>query len=202
MSAQEIKDYIIKRIKEMKKRGEKIKLYSSKGLKGEISRKFRIKESTAGYHIWKTLRNFSSEVDAEVYNEEIEDAENELISGMFTLEEELERQLVNNIEIIEPGLILKGRQKKLDGGIVDILAEDSKSNIVVIELKAGNADTKAVAQVLNYMGILLKKYPRDKLRAIIVAHDFDETVINISKAMPMITLKKYDIKIEIKDVTP
>ena len=77
----------------------------------------------------------------------------------FSLERDLERHLVADLDQLEPGLHLyadenaSGRQ--LDTGEVgrlDILAVDEDDRLVVVELKAGTADDAVCGQLLRYLG--------------------------------------------------
>ena len=70
------------------------------------------------------------------------------------LERDLQIALRSKIEQLEPGLTVidKGAERSVDSGRLDITAQDSSGTTVVIELKAGVAGQKAVAQILSYMG--------------------------------------------------
>lgn len=132
--------------------------------------------------------------------EEIEEREEELAKGGFALEDELEREIVQNVGLIERGLVLKSRQYKTDAGIVDLLAEDSMGNVVVIELKAGDAEEKALVQLLRYMAAIKKYTLNREVRGIIVAHSFSDETRLAASMIPNIKLKTYRIRIEISDV--
>ena len=65
----------------------------------------------------------------------------------------MEANWVASLHQLEAGLTLRDQQ--LDTGIVgrlDLLAVDKEAAFVVIELKAGRADDRAVAQTMRYMG--------------------------------------------------
>jgi len=84
----------------------------------------------------------------------------ELIKGAFTLETELEKQILLNLEAIEAGLRLKGRQYRTGGGVIDILAEDKNGDLVIIELKSGDADIEVLGQILKYMTSVRRESPQ------------------------------------------
>jgi hypothetical protein len=72
----------------------------------------------------------------------------------FGLERDLQAALRANIAQLERGLkiIDGGKERATDAGRIDITAVDLSGNIVVIELKAGAASPRAIAQVLAYIG--------------------------------------------------
>ena len=62
----------------------------------------------------------------------------------------LEDLLVQNPEMLEPGLKLVGRQTPTQTGWLDLLAVDRDGRLVVYELKRGTLAREAVTQVLDY----------------------------------------------------
>ena len=66
----------------------------------------------------------------------------------------LERTLVNNPELLLPGLKLVGRQTQTEGGPLDLLGVDDDGKLVVFELKKGTLTREAVAQVIDYTSYL------------------------------------------------
>ncbi len=126
----------------------------------------------------------------------------ELIKGAFTLETELEKQILLNLEAIEAGLRLKGRQYRTGGGVIDILAEDKNGDLVIIELKSGDADIEVLGQILKYMTSVRRESPQKNLRGIIIAHEFDDLLIDSVKSFlgNIIKLMQYELKIELREV--
>ena len=130
-------------------------------------------------------------------------------TGMsLSLERDMERSLIANLEQLEPGLKLyksKGiAGHQVDTGVVgrlDILAIDNQGNYVVIELKAGEADDKVCGQILRYMGWVKRELANGKsVRGIIVASDFHKRVKYAVEAMPNVTLKRYEVHFVFIDV--
>ena len=74
------------------------------------------------------------------------------ISGSgISLEERLEDWLAADVSMLDPGLLVIGRQVRTDhGGIIDLLCLDSAGDCVVVELKKGHTPREVVAQVLDY----------------------------------------------------
>src|SRR3990172_3550345 len=72
----------------------------------------------------------------------------------LSLERDLEDYLEGNLHVIESGLklytegTLKGRQFGTDVSRIDLLAQDAAGNLVVIELKAGEAGRGGLGKIL------------------------------------------------------
>lgn len=111
------------------------------------------------------------------------------------LERDMQRALRNCIEDLEPGLVLidEGVERAVTSGFIDILARDTAGCLVVIELKAGKADSRVIGQTLGYMGDLQEEEPEARLRGIIVAHDFDTRSRSAARAVPNLSLRRYAI---------
>lgn len=142
-------------------------------------------------------------IDAVVAEEEDDlDGANSGIS--LSLERDLEAALVSNLEQLEPGLRLYDRDGitgyQFDAGVVgrlDILAIDASSNYVVVELKAGEADERACAQILRYMGWVKRELAEGgSVRGIIVAHRFHERAYYVVEATPSFSLMRYEVHFE------
>lgn len=66
-------------------------------------------------------------------------------------EMDIEDILAEKIEIIDPGLMVIGRQVTTNsGGRIDILALDVEGNTIIIELKRDKTPRDVIAQVLDY----------------------------------------------------
>jgi hypothetical protein len=124
-----------------------------------------------------------------------------------SLERDLETSLLTDLGQLEPGLKLLEAEGingcQLDTGVVgrlDILATDSEDAHVVIELKAGEADEKACAQLLRYMGWVRRELAKGKVvRGILVANAFHERARYAAEAMPNVALKRYQVRSEFSD---
>jgi hypothetical protein len=75
----------------------------------------------------------------------------------LSLERDLQEYLSRDLNQLEPGLRLftdeglTGREVSTETGKIDILAKDSKNDLVVIELKASKASYGMLGQILSYM---------------------------------------------------
>ena len=84
--------------------------------------------------------------------EVISDRELQEIPGNeINLEERLEDWLASDISVLDPDLLLIGKQVRTDfGGVIDLLCLDSAGDTVVVELKKGRTPREVTAQALDY----------------------------------------------------
>ena len=115
------------------------------------------------------------------------------------LERDLQIALRSKIEQLEAGLTVidDGAERSVDSGRIDITARDSSGTTVVIELKAGVAGQKAVAQILSYMGDVSEE--DGDVRGILVASGFDAKAKTASRMVPSLILRKYDVRFTFSD---
>ena len=75
----------------------------------------------------------------------------EMTSNQIPLEERLEDWLQWDISVLDPNLLVIGRQVKTDfGGSIDLLCLDREGDTVVVELKKGRTPREVTAQALDY----------------------------------------------------
>ena len=78
-----------------------------------------------------------------------------LVAGLSLLERDLQKFLSRNLGTIEPGLKphpdYQLEEYSTDVGRIDLLCQDARGDLVVIELKADCAGDDAVGQVFGYM---------------------------------------------------
>jgi endonuclease len=134
--------------------------------------------------------------------EEIEDDELNMQSTALSFERDLEKSLSVNIKQLEDGLEIYNKDDlvglQLDTGVVgrlDILANDSEGNLVVIELKAGEAGDLVCGQLLRYMGWVKRELADkgQKVRGMIVANSFKDKLKYAVEILPDVMLKRYEI---------
>ena len=114
---------------------------------------------------------------------------------------------VANLEQLETGLRLyteggiTGQQVDTKvAGRIDLLAVDRNSDLVVLELKAEEADRQVCGQIQAYMGWVKENLAGEKkVRGIIVASDFTVRAIYAAKVVPGLSLKKYQISFRFAD---
>jgi hypothetical protein len=101
----------------------------------------------------------------------------------------LRDHLAANLSMIEPGLVLLGKEHYLrnnDGtsGFVDILAKDSAGRLVVIEIKVDkSSEREAITELMKYVALLRNSTGRrySELRLIVVSTDWRELLTPLSE---------------------
>jgi hypothetical protein len=117
------------------------------------------------------------------------------------LERDLQAALRTKIDQLEMGLAITddGAERSVDSGFIDITARDASGTAVVIELKAGLAGQRAVAQILSYMGDVAAEEENGNVRGILVASDFDAKAKAAAKMVPTLILRRYSVKFLFSD---
>jgi hypothetical protein len=136
-----------------------------------------------------------------------EGADEDAIETALSLEGDLEDSLAANLEQLEKGLKLFQENglsgEQVDAGLagrIDLLGIDSKENLVVIELKAGEADRQVCGQIQAYMGWVKEKLAGDRaVRGVIVASEFTDRMKYAVRVVPNLVLKKYQIVFRFSD---
>lgn len=117
------------------------------------------------------------------------------------LERDMQAALRIGIEQLEPGLTIidDGAERSVDAGFIDITARDTSGVTVVIELKAGVAGQRAIAQILSYMGDVATEEEGGRVRGILVASDFDAKAKAAARMVPTLLLRKYSVRFTFSD---
>ena len=77
------------------------------------------------------------------------------------------------------------------------MAQDANGNYVVIELKAGIAEEKAISQTLRYISWIRKNLAKSKgVRGIIVASDFSSNFKHAIEEVEQIKAVRYRVDFE------
>ena len=80
-----------------------------------------------------------------------QDTLNEVTTSGINLEKRLEDWLESDISMLDPDLMVIGRQVRTDfGGEIDLLCLDSTGALVAVELKKGQTPREVTAQALDY----------------------------------------------------
>ena len=119
----------------------------------------------------------------------------------FSLERDMQRALRDNIASLGRRLRIvdDGMERAVDSGLIDITCESlDDSALVVVELKAGRADGRAVAQILGYMGDLKREEDPRVVRGLLIAQDFDQRARSAASMVPTLELLSYSITFEFK----
>ena len=155
------------------------------------------------------LRNYSDIIDNDNFvieqnDENIEDIE---IRNHFTYENDLQKSLISQTEKLFPDYKIfgsdgEGEQYVIGGKRIDLLLEHKTNNeLLVIELKAGNADFKVFGQISMYLGLLMEKYADRKITGIIIAGDIDNSLIKASLTNKDIKLMTYKMELSLNKIT-
>ncbi len=117
------------------------------------------------------------------------------------LERDMQAALRTEISQLDPGLTIvdDGAERSVDSGFIDITARDASGITVVIELKAGAAGQRAIAQILSYMGDVAEEDGDNKVRGILVASDFDAKAKAAARMVPSLILRKYSVRFTFLD---
>jgi hypothetical protein len=99
-------------------------------------------------------------------------------------------QLGSTLRIVDDGA-----ERSVHSGLIDITCEDQKNGaLIVVELKAGKADSRAIGQILGYMGDLAEEEEGRVVKGILVAHEFDKRCKSAAKVVPTLVLMRYAVE--------
>jgi hypothetical protein len=117
------------------------------------------------------------------------------------LERDMQAALRGSITQLEPDLVIidDGAERSVESGFIDITARDAGGITVIIELKAGSAGQRAVAQILSYMGDVVAEEDGARVRGILVASDFDSKAKAAARVVPHLKLVRYGIRFSFSD---
>lgn len=89
-----------------------------------------------------------------------------LVPGTINLEKHLENWLEADPSMLQAGLTIVGRQVRVPGGIIDLLALDPQGRWIVIEVKPGNLYREVIVQALDYAASIAAMPGTDLLRRV------------------------------------
>lgn len=117
------------------------------------------------------------------------------IVNVFHTEKALEEKVINNINLIEDGMKYIGSQVEVNGGIIDILAEDINGNTCIIELKIKSDDERIAFQCLYYpkeiKSISNKNIKTSKIRMITICPDYTGKIRKVLRDIKGVEMKRY-----------
>lgn len=98
--------------------------------------------------------------------------------SVFGTERELSDLLMQDLHLIEQGLIPLKNESDVRRGSIDILAEDAAKNLVAIELKRRSAGLDAVTQLKRYVQELQKRKGK-RVRGILCAPEITANALKL-----------------------
>lgn len=104
-------------------------------------------------------------------------------------EKELERYIVNNLNLIESGMRLIQNQYPVEDGFIDILTRDKNGKLCIIELKVVKNDERIVHQCVYYPTQF-----DEEVRVITIAPDYSKKIYSALKSLNYVEIKQYKIK--------
>lgn len=114
----------------------------------------------------------------------------------LSLERDMQAALRRNIAQLGPTLAVvdDGAERAVASGLIDITCMDSNDDsLVVVELKAGKSDARAIGQILGYMGDLAEEEDERSIKGILVAHEFDKRTRAAARVVPSLRLVRYSV---------
>jgi len=112
--------------------------------------------------------------------------------SMYVTEMDMQKALLAMPELVEKGFHPLASEKELgESGFLDILGEDSRGNLVVVEIKRNPAGREAVLQLERYVKTLREKTGKT-VRGVIAAPEIRR------EAQPLLAA----LKLEFKPVSP
>jgi Endonuclease NucS C-terminal domain len=167
----------------------------------EIARQLNVSHGTVvAMKAQLTMGRFGGWKDlSEVEVAEIEDA----ASLKFGLERDMQDALRRNIAQLDPTLRIvdEGKERHVEAGRIDILAEDSEGGWVVVELKSGDAPETAITQLLSYIGSLQEEDNSRRVRGMLIARNFS-TRVRLAARAAGIQLVEYGFKFSFTVIGP
>ena len=118
---------------------------------------------------------------------------------MPLLEEELESVLEKK-EIIEfdgKEIFIVGRQVQIGSYTIDLIGADEDGFVYIIELKRGEVDGNALAQLLNYMYIV-EEYLGHVVNGILIGKKLSNHMQLAIEMIEEISFMKFDLEIKLK----
>lgn len=117
----------------------------------------------------------------------------------LSLERDVQKYLAKNLSQLQDELTTKsdrtGKEVTVDSGRIDILAENSEDEPVVIEIKTGEAKHDALGQIQAYMSEVMKENSGN-VTGIIVAEDFSTKLTSAVTIARNVELYTYEIEFD------
>lgn len=115
-------------------------------------------------------------------------------TAMIT-EADLEKYLINNLEVLEKELIFVANQFPVESGFIDILAKDKFGCFVVIELKI-KQDKSLLWQASHYPNEIKRLYNVKDVRMITLSPSYSKSILEGLQKVGSVEAKSYQIEVK------
>lgn len=113
-----------------------------------------------------------NEIDI-IISSDIKDNAKLIISGM---EKDIVNQILKNPSIIEEGIYISKKEKKVKSGLIDLFGFDKNHTPVIIEVKRSQATINSVHQLRTYVNDIKRDSKNIKIRGILCAPKIPEMI--------------------------
>ncbi|CAC9565650.1 hypothetical protein [uncultured Gammaproteobacteria bacterium] len=123
----------------------------------------------------------------------------------FAYERDLQKTLCAQITELFPNYKIYGENNQgieysINSRRIDVLLEHIEtSDLLVVELKSGDADYKVFGQISMYMGLTERKFPDKKVSGVIISGSIHESLQQACTTTDRIELKVYRMKLELEE---
>ncbi len=118
--------------------------------------------------------------------------------SVYGSEKDLSNLLLQDLNLIEPGLTPLKQESSSSKGRMDILAEDANGKLVVIELKRRKAEFSAVTQLKRYVEEMEKRKNK-KVRGVLCAPGISKNALSMLEKMGLeFSNLSYEIRENVK----
>lgn len=145
--------------------------------------------------------------DDEDGSDSVESDADENYGSAFAYERDLQNFLAKNLGLIESGLELytdaRGSELEypVDGGRIDILAKARDGTLVVIELKLSSGRSKAIGQLLYYMGWVDENLGNPiPCRGVLIAQSIGADVLTAVRRTRGVELFQYRLQVALERI--
>jgi hypothetical protein len=123
----------------------------------------------------------------------------------FAYERDLQKTLCAQITELFPSYKIYGENNQgieysINNRRIDVLLEHIENNdLLVVELKSGNADYRVFGQISMYIGLVQEKFPDKKVSGVIISSSIHESLQQACAITDRIELKVYRMKLELEE---
>jgi hypothetical protein len=143
-----------------------------------------------------TVRQLPNTLKVQLVSVESDPPEGKISEANLTFQKDLRKYLRRDISRLDPGLKLfsgEGFDVSAGEAKIDILATDSKDNLVVVALGGETATISTLNQILNSMTSIKSELGERSIRGLILAKDFGNEIIQAARKADNVSLVKYKV---------